>query len=166
MQNLREELDWQRHEVFVFGKHHFTPRLCAWNGDEGLRYHYSHKQLVAEGWSPTLQELKLGLESELGFIFNGVLANWYRDGSDHMGWHSDDESELGPLPVIASLSFGADRDFVLRNKKDPQNKIKVLLEHGSLLIMSGRTQQLYQHSLPSRKKIQHDRINLTFRYIH
>lgn len=94
-----------------------------------------------------------------------MLLNWYRSGEDHMGWHADDEPELGPDPVIASANFGATRDFILRRTDDPSRKIVISLQHGSVLVMQGALQHHWQHSVPKRKKVTHSRFNLTFRTI-
>ena len=105
------------------------------------------------------------MEAAAAARFNSVLANNYRHGQDSMGWHSDDEPELGPEPVIASLSFGAERPFDFRHKRDHHLKHRLLLSHGSLLVMQGNTQQLWQHQLPKRSRVQAGRVNLTFRWI-
>jgi alkylated DNA repair dioxygenase AlkB len=94
-----------------------------------------------------------------------VLANRYRDGRDAMGWHSDDEPELGPAPVIASVSLGASRRFVLKHRDDPAQKLALELDHGSLLVMAGATQRHYKHALPRTARPVGERINLTFRHI-
>ncbi|MCH8492360.1 MAG: alpha-ketoglutarate-dependent dioxygenase AlkB [Idiomarina sp.] len=160
---LLEELSWHQGDVYVFGKWHKTPRLQAWHGDESLTYRYSGKLLTAEPWSKTLHEIRLRLRDH-GFEPNAVLANQYRDGNDKMGWHSDDEPELGENPIILSLSFGVTRDFDLRHKKTKET-YRLELEHGSLLVMAGRTQNFWKHQLPQRKSVTGTRINLTFRTI-
>lgn len=160
---LLEELAWHQGDVYVFGKWHKTPRLQAWHGDSSLTYRYSGKSLTTEPWSDTLNEIRLRLK-EYGFEPNAVLANQYRDGNDKMGWHSDDEPELGRNPIILSLSFGAVRDFDFRHKKTKEI-YRISLEHGSLLVMQGATQRFWQHQLPQRKRENHPRINLTFRTI-
>jgi alkylated DNA repair dioxygenase AlkB len=100
-----------------------------------------------------------------GELFNGVLINMYREGQDSMGWHSDDEKELGKEPVIASISLGASRRFLFREKENRKEKREVFLKDGSLLVMEGRTQELWQHCLPRSAKVKDSRINLTFRRI-
>ncbi|EGN76270.1 alkylated DNA repair protein [Idiomarina sp. A28L] len=160
---LLEELSWHQGDVYVFGRWHKTPRLQAWHGEKELVYRYSGKSLTAEPWSPTLNEIRNRL-MEYGFKPNAVLANQYRNGSDKMGWHSDDEPELGVNPIILSLSFGAQRDFDFRHKKTKET-YRIPLEHGSLLIMKGSTQRFWQHQLPARKRENATRINLTFRSI-
>ncbi|RUO33587.1 alpha-ketoglutarate-dependent dioxygenase AlkB [Aliidiomarina shirensis] len=160
---LLRELAWHQGDVYVFGQWHKTPRLQAWHGESSLTYEYSGKSLIAEPWTDTLNEIRSRLV-EHGFEPNAVLANQYRDGNDKMGWHSDDEPELGDEPVILSLSFGAVRDFDLRHKKTKKS-YRIALEHGSLLIMKGNTQKFWQHQLPKRKRESSARINLTFRTI-
>ncbi|MGX5914591.1 alpha-ketoglutarate-dependent dioxygenase AlkB family protein [Aliidiomarina sp. Khilg15.8] len=162
-EQLSKELAWSQDQIQVFGRWHPIPRLQAWHGEHDLAYKYSGKEMRAKPWTPTLADLKHKLEC-LGLNFNSVLGNWYRDGNDKMGWHSDNEKELGPQPVIASLSFGGVRDFVFRHRHT-REKISLPLEHGSLLIMAGHTQDFWQHSLPARKRVKSPRINLTFRQI-
>lgn len=162
-ENLKQELAWNQDDIQVFGRWHRIPRLQAWHGQSGLSYKYSGKEMRAKPWTPALTDLKHRLEG-LGFSFNSVLGNWYRDGADKMGWHSDNEKELGPQPVIASLSFGNVRDFVFRHRHTGE-KFSLPLKHGSLLIMAGDTQHYWQHSLPARKRVKSPRINLTFRQI-
>lgn len=161
---LTTELNWNQDEIQVFGKWHKIPRLQAWHGDSNLSYKYSGKQFEANPWTPTLLSLKERL-ALLGLRFNSVLGNWYRNGDDKMGWHSDDEKELGLYPVIASVSFGSVRDFAFRHRRSGE-RFMLPLDHGSLLIMAGQTQSYWQHSLPARKRVKSPRINLTFRQIH
>jgi alkylated DNA repair dioxygenase AlkB len=160
---LIAQLNWSQDEIQVFGRWHKIPRLQAWHGEPNLSYKYSGKQFQANPWTPALLSLNEQL-SELGLRFNSVLCNWYRDGEDKMGWHSDNEKELGPSPVIASVSFGSVRDFAFRHRRSG-DKFVLPLEHGSLLIMAGKTQHHWQHSLPPRKRVKSPRINLTFRQI-
>ncbi len=163
---LREELDWQQREILMFGRRCPQPRLVAWYGEPEARYRYSGLQLEPLPWPPGLVELRQRVESLCGLSFNGVLANLYRDGRDHMGWHRDNERELGPDPVLASVSLGAERDFQLRPLRgEPRSIHRLRLGHGSLLLMAGATQAHYQHRLPRRPGLQQARINLTFRRI-
>lgn len=166
---LRKELHWNQGVVTVFGKRHPIPRLEAWHGDPGATYQYSGSDHDPQSWTPTLQKIraKLRLVRE-DFEFNSVLGNLYRNGADAMGWHSDDEPELGKTPCIASLSFGASRDFLLRHRtRKDLEPVKIPLETGSLLIMEGATQEHWHHSIPRRrgKNSPGERINLTFRKI-
>lgn len=163
-ERLQRELAWSQDEIQVFGQWHKIPRLQAWHGETGLAYTYSGKQMQAKPWTPALAELRDRLLN-LGMNFNSVLGNWYRDGNDKMGWHSDNEKELGLQPVIASVSLGSTRDFVFRHRRSG-DKLSLPLQHGSLLIMAGQTQSYWQHSLPARKRVKSPRINLTFRQIH
>ena len=163
---LREELIWEQKPIKIFGKEMLQPRLVAWYGDPGITYTYSGLTLQAHPWHSTLWEIKQTLENTLSTQFNSVLCNLYRDGQDSMGWHADDEPELGPNPVIASLSFGASRMFHLRHKTDLDlPTAKIALEHGSLLVMGGDTQTFWKHQLPKTRRTIGPRINLTFRKI-
>ncbi|MCH8501378.1 MAG: alpha-ketoglutarate-dependent dioxygenase AlkB [Aliidiomarina sp.] len=160
---LYETIEWEVGEVFVFGRWHTTPRLQAWYGDANKSYRYSGKALVAKPWTDALVELRQRLK-ERGFDFNSVLLNLYRDGEDRMGWHRDNEPELGDKPVIASISLGAERDFQLRHRQD-KSKHTLTLGHGSLLLMTGETQTYWEHQLPQRKRCRSPRLNLTFRKV-
>jgi len=162
---LQSSLAWAQHRVRVFGRERPTPRLCAWYGDPQARYAYSGQALEPLPWTPALADIRARLEAALGIPFNSVLCNLYRDGADSMGWHSDDEPELGPAPVIASLTLGAARRFLLRRRDDPARKAEFVLGHGDLLVMAGPTQRYYQHALPKMARVQGERINLTFRWI-
>lgn len=162
---LINELIWRNDKIKMFGKVIDQPRKVAWYGEPGIEYTYSGIRMYANAWTKTLFELKQKLDDSLGTNFNSVLINLYRDGSDYMSWHSDDEKELGTNPLIASLSLGENRDFLFRLKSDKSNKIKLNLNSGSLLVMSDKTQNFWQHSVPKRKKIQNPRLNLTFRTI-
>ncbi len=159
-------LAWQQHRLTLFGRERLTPRLCAWYGDADARYGYSGQTLEPLPWAVPLAALRQRLEAALGLTFNSVLANLYRDGADSMGWHSDDEASLGPQPVIASLSLGATRRFVLRHRhrRDLQT-LTLPLEHGALLVMAGATQHHWHHAVPKTHRPVGARINLTFRYV-
>jgi alkylated DNA repair dioxygenase AlkB len=162
---LQESVDWETHRIRLFGREVESPRLSSWIGDEGVAYSYSGTRFQPHPWPAALADVRHRLESELHGGFNSVLANRYRSGSDYMGWHSDNEPALGRRPVIASLSLGATRRFVLKHRQEPTRKLSLDLPHGSLLVMRGDTQQCYRHSLPSTKKPVGERINLTFRRI-
>ena len=143
-----------------------SPRLSAWYGDPSARYAYSGLSLEPIPWFPVLAEIKAEVEAASGAVFNSVLANLYRDGADSMGWHSDDEPELGERPVIASASFGAIRRFRLRHRHRRElDPVAVPLNHGSLLIMKGDTQSNWKHQIPKTRKVSEPRVNLTFRTI-
>ncbi|MCC5854704.1 MAG: alpha-ketoglutarate-dependent dioxygenase AlkB [Idiomarina sp.] len=160
---LATELNWQQGDVFIFGKWQKIPRLQAFHGDYGLGYTYSGKTLFPEPWTPSLLQIKAEL-NQLGFFPNVVLANLYRDGEDKMGWHRDNEPELGDQPQILSLSLGAARDFQLRHR-ETRTRVDLRLDHGSLLVMQGNSQQEWEHQLPPRKRCKEPRLNLTFRTI-
>ncbi|MDR7097656.1 alkylated DNA repair dioxygenase AlkB [Lysobacter niabensis] len=165
LRGLREEVAWETHHVRLFGREHASPRLSCWIGDPGTAYRYSGTLFEPRPWPSSLQRLRERLSAELDVGFNSVLANRYRDGRDCMGWHSDSEPELGPAPLIASVSLGATRRFVLKHRDRPQEKLAIDLPHGSLLVMAGATQRHYRHALPRTAKAVGERINLTFRQI-
>ena len=164
-QELLLKIPWQQDDIKVFGKVHAQPRLTALFGNEGKSYSYSNIKMQPHSWSPLLQNLKLKVEALSTHEFTTVLLNLYRDGKDSNGWHADNEKELGVNPVIASLSFGAERYFHLQHNTDKSQKIKILLEHGSLLVMKGTTQHFWKHQIPKTAKPIGSRINLTFRSI-
>jgi alkylated DNA repair dioxygenase AlkB len=163
LERLIAEVDWRREELRLFGRVSEVPRRIAWQGDAGTAYRYSGVTHVAEGWTPAVLEIRERLQRDLDPArFNGVLLNLYRDGNDAMGWHADDERELGDHPTIASVSLGASRPFRMR-RRDKSAAHEHDLPHGSLLVMSGATQRYWQHCLPRRKRITTPRVNLTFR---
>ena len=162
---LRDAIPWEVHRIRLFGREHDSPRLSCWIGDPGAGYRYSGTRFQPNPWPAMLLPIRERLARELGVEFNSVLANCYRDGRDAMGWHGDDERELGPAPVIASLSLGAARRFVLKHRQHPECKLALELPPGSLLVMAGPTQQHYRHALPRTAKPVGERINLTFRRI-
>lgn len=165
LDQLRDTIPWEIHRIRLFGREHPAPRQSCWIGDPGVSYRYSGTLFEPRPWPPALGEIRGRLARELHVDFNSVLANRYRDGRDAMGWHSDDERELGPAPAIASLSLGATRRFVLKHRQDPERKLALELPHGSLLVMSGATQRHYRHALPRTSRPVGERINLTFRRI-
>ncbi len=156
---------WETHRIRLFGREAASPRLSCWIGDPGASYRYSGTLFQPRPWPAALLPIRERLAHELGVDFNSVLANLYRDGRDAMGWHGDDERELGRRPVIASLSLGARRRFVFRRRDDPSTRQVLELPHGSLLVMAGDTQRLYRHALPRTTRPVAARINLTFRRI-
>ncbi|MBO9829005.1 alpha-ketoglutarate-dependent dioxygenase AlkB [Xanthomonas sp. A2111] len=162
---LLREVPWEVHRIRLFGKLVDSPRLSCWIGDADASYRYSGTRFAPHPWPAALLPLRARLAAETGVAFNSVLANRYRDGRDAMGWHSDDERELGPAPVIASLSLGATRRFVLRHRQQPALRQALELTSGGLLLMAGDTQRLYRHALPRTAKPVGERINLTFRRI-
>jgi len=162
---LMQELQWEEKAIKIFGRMVMQPRLVAWYGEPEAVYTYSGTTFAPHAFTPTLLRIKQDIESHLNARFNSVLANCYRHGQDSMGWHSDDEKELGTNPLIASLSLGQERVFKLRHKKDKTLKMDVRLPHGSLLIMGGAMQHHWQHQLPKSAKAPGPRINLTFRQV-
>ena len=165
MHLLQQSLDWRQEQITLYGKTFDVPRLQAWYGDENAHYQYSNLSMQPLPWTPVLLELKQKCESVSNGCFNSVLANLYRHGQDGMGRHADNEPELGQQPVIASLSFGEVRNLDFYHN-DTNDKVRLPLENGSLLIMSGDTQKYWQHSVAKTKKNLAARINLTFRYVH
>lgn len=162
---LHGEIVWERHRLNMFGREIDAPRLSSWIGDADAVYAYSRKTFVPQAWTPALLEIRDWLQALTSATFNSVLCNLYRDGNDAMGWHSDDEPELGAESVIASLSFGAVRKFRLRHRSDASRRLDIDLPSGSVLLMAGSTQENYRHDLPRSKRITAPRINLTFRKI-
>jgi alkylated DNA repair dioxygenase AlkB len=162
---LRTAIPWQQHRIRLFGRELAVPRLSCWIGDPDAHYRYSGSDFEPLPWPPALLPLRERVERACATAFNSVLANLYRDGRDAMGWHADDEPELGPAPVIASLSLGASRRFVLRHRRDPALRLALELPPGSLLVMRGATQANYRHALPRTAKAVGERINLTFRQV-
>ena len=158
------KLPWESMIIKMFGKDRKIPRLQCWIGDEGCEYRYSGKQLNRQIWSQDLIMIRKKIYKELKIDFNSVLANYYRDGKDSMGWHSDDEKELGPDPTIASISFGSERDLVFRNKITKET-IAIPQTNGCLILIDGETQKNWQHSIKKTQKVIGPRINLTFRNI-
>ena len=159
---LLHETPWREESVVVYGKRHLQPRLTAWYGDAS--YTYSGLRLEPLPWTALLLEIRAAVEAACGRRFNSVLLNRYRNERDSMGMHSDDEPELGDAPVIASLSYGATRTFILRHKRDKRT-VRLPLEDGSLLLMSGQLQRNWLHGINKSTRPLGERLNLTFRYI-
>jgi len=162
---LRTNVAWRQDHLKMFGKVVPVPRLEAWVADEGFDYTYSGIHHEPDPWIDELIELRDLSSSHSGTTFNSVLCNLYRDGTDGVDWHADDEPEFGSMPVIASLSLGATRRFDLRRVDDHSIKLELDLHHGDLVIMSGTTQTLWRHRVPKTKKPVGERINLTFRNV-
>ena len=162
---LLQEIAWQQDNITVFGKTHPQPRLTALYGNEGKPYSYSNITMQPHPWNTLLQKIKYHIETTTECQFTTVLLNQYRDGKDSNGWHADNEKELGTNPIIASLSFGAERVFQLKHNTIADAKKSIVLEHGSLLLMKGRTQHFWKHQIPKTAKPIGNRINLTFRSI-
>lgn len=162
--SLSNEVNWMNDEVMMFGKKLILSRKMALFGDSDLSYKYSKVEHKAQFWNLDLLTLKKQIEEKTQCVFNTCLLNYYHHGNEGMGWHSDDEKELGINPIIASVSLGAERKFMYKHKVSNE-KVELYLKHGSLLLMKGTTQHHWLHSLPKSKKISEPRINLTFRKI-
>ncbi len=165
LQSLLSETPWEQPVVHLHGRDYPVPRRVAWYGDPQASYGYSGLQHQPLPWTPTLLAIRRQLEQHVKAPLNAVLLNFYRDGQDSMGWHSDDETELGPEPLIASLSLGGVRRFDLRRKGQGRIEHSLNLEHGSLLVMRGSTQHYWQHQVAKTRRPCAPRINLTFRWI-
>ena len=165
LSRLQSDIAWQQPSLTIYGKRHPIPRLQAWMGNRAHTYRYSGTDFTSVTWPDYLASLAKDLSQIAGVEFNSVLLNLYRNGQDSMGWHSDDEPELGETPVIASLSLGAERDFTLRPSGATRQAYSLPLQHGSLLIMKAGMQSDWQHALPRRARVSEPRINLTFRKI-
>ncbi|NIB41244.1 alpha-ketoglutarate-dependent dioxygenase AlkB [Pseudomaricurvus alkylphenolicus] len=165
-QILRQQLAWEQSVIQIYGKPTPIPRLNAWYGDPHCDYSYSGYQLPLHPWTEDLLALRAQLHQLLGISFNSVLANCYRNGHDSVAWHADNEPELGPRPVIASISLGASRRFVLKHRRRKDiDPVTITLNHGALLVMAGETQHQWLHALPKTRQAVGERINLTFRLI-
>lgn len=165
MRQLIDEIPWRQETVRLWGRSFVQPRLIAWHGDADASYRYSKKTWLPQPWTPTLMELRSRLEDVVGSKFNGVLLNYYRDHRDGMGMHSDDEPELGPTPVIASLSLGATRVMKFQHRSCAMPIARVPLVCGSLLVMRGETQRFWKHGIDKQTKACGGRLNLTFRNV-
>ena len=163
---LQNTISWKQEEVRFYGKTYPVPRKTAWYGYEGFNYSYSGITCYPEIWTKELLEIKSQIEQ---FIpeedFTSVLLNLYNNGNDKMGWHADDEKELGINPTIASVSLGETRRFDIKHKQNKELHYKFELTSGSLLIMRGALQHHWIHQIPTQKKVKDPRINLTFRTI-
>jgi alkylated DNA repair dioxygenase AlkB len=164
-EQLLKEISWKQYQIRMFGKMIDQPRLTAWYGHKNIAYSYSGLNLQATPFTPLLDKLRIQIEENFQTSFNSVLLNLYRNEKDSMGWHADDEKELGNAPVIASLSFGSTRKFLLKHKQDKVLKLALDLTPGSLVIMKGSMQNHWLHAIPKSSKICNARINLTYRAI-
>lgn len=173
MADLQAQIGWDTHRIRLFGRAVDAPRRSCWIGDPGAAYTYSRTRFEPRPWPPALLPIRDRLQAQTGGRFDSVLANLYRDGRDSMGWHSDDEPELGARPLIASLSLGAERRFLLKPRdrrwRGPDGRLPrafaLTLPPGSLLLMAGETQRHYLHALPSTARPVGPRLNLTFRRV-
>lgn len=163
--SLLTTIKWEQRPIKIFGKEVMQPRLTAWYGDEGKEYTYSGLTMCANSWIDPLLNIKNKIEKAAGVTFNSVLLNQYRNEQDSVGWHRDNEKELGKNPVIGSVSLGATRKFHLKHYFDKKLKTSIDLTHGSFLLMRGETQHFWQHSIPKKSTPTGARINLTFRVL-
>lgn len=161
LQELLASNSWEQQSLYMYGKFVDEPRLSTWHSD-GQSYAYSGIPRTALPWTPTLRSLRSRCESHTSHTFNGVLVNYYRDGNDHLGWHSDDEMVNGSEPLIASVSLGAERRFELRHRESG-TIASAMLSHGALLVMSGLSQRCWEHRVPKMPRLEDPRVNLTFR---
>lgn len=161
---LRDELHWRQDNIRIAGKTQALPRLQAWYGAKN--YQYSGIQLPAQNFTPLLADILKQTEQLTGHRFNVVLANFYRNGQDSVGWHSDDEKELGVNPVVATVSLGASRRFSLKPKYEQKPPLHIDLPSGSLMVMEAGVQEAWQHAILKGKNVIDGRISLTFRYIY
>jgi alkylated DNA repair dioxygenase AlkB len=164
-QALLTEIRWRQEPIILFGKAILQPRLTAWIGDADKPYRYSGITMVPQPWTDTLLKIKSRAESVADVRFTNALLNYYRDGKDSMGWHRDNEKELGKNPEIGSVSFGQEREFRLRHVDDPKRKVSIALSSGSFLLMRGSTQHYWYHSIPKMSRPAQARINITFRIL-
>ena len=165
-QQLIDETKWRSESISLWGKKVLQPRLIAWYGDPGKAYTYSNIRLEPTPWTPLLSDVRDRVSRACDVSFNSVLLNYYRDQKDSMGLHSDDEPELGPGPVIASLSLGAERTFTMKHRRDKAvTPVKLKLASGSLLLMRGETQRYWKHGINKQTRPIGPRVNLTFRQI-
>ncbi|WP_407485421.1 alpha-ketoglutarate-dependent dioxygenase AlkB family protein [Elizabethkingia miricola] len=163
-QLLLSEIEWRNDEAIIFGKKILTKRKVAWYGDIPFEYTYSNATKTALPWTENLLILKKIAEQTTGETYNSCLLNLYHSGDEGMAWHSDAEKDLKKHGAIGSMSFGAERKFAFKHKKT-QEKVELILEHGSLLVMKDETQDFWLHRLPPTKKFFKERVNLTFRNI-
>ena len=161
---LQQKVTWQQEKIKLYGQVHDLPRLTAWYGDPAKTYIYSGITVHSLEWIAPLLEIKRRIEGVSDYSFNSVLLNRYRNGSDSVSWHADDEPALGQNPLIGSVSFGEARSFQMKHKSLDEKR-KIILEHGSYLLMKGSTQHCWLHQIPKSKRALGERINLTFRDI-
>jgi alkylated DNA repair dioxygenase AlkB len=164
LNRLLINIEWKNDEAVIYGKRITTKRKVAWYADQPFEYTYSKTTKRALPWTNELLQLKALVEKRTDEQFNSCLLNLYHDGSEGMAWHSDGEKDLEKNGAIGSLSFGAERKFSFKHKASKES-VSLVLEHGSLLVMQGRTQTYWQHRLPPTKTVSTPRINLTFRSI-
>jgi alkylated DNA repair dioxygenase AlkB len=165
LKDLTEKVPWQQEPIKMFGKEVMQPRLTCWFSDPGLNYSYSGITMKSHHWISPLPEIKSRIETLAGVKFTGALLNYYRDGQDSMGWHRDNEKELGRNPVIGSVSLGGTRIFQFRDHLTKKKLVSLELTNGSFLLMSGESQQFWEHRIPKKSGSAVPRLNITFRVI-
>ncbi len=165
MTELLDLDSWQQEELMMYGRPVRVPRRVSYHGDAGAAYNYSGLNHQPNPWSRLAHRLCHDINELTGLQFNSVLINHYRNGEDYMGWHSDSERELGPEPVIASVSLGCERRFRFRSKANRRHVLDMWLDPGSLLLMSPAVQKNWQHMLPRARGLKTERINMTFRHV-
>ncbi len=161
-ESLLKNNPWENDKIKIYGKEITTKRKVAWFAENALPYQYSNQVKTPRPFSPLLLELKNLVQKFTSKNYNACLLNYYHDGSEYMGWHADNEKSIASNSSIASLSFGATRKFLFKHKTN-QQKIQIILQPGSLLLMQGATQKYWKHSLPKAATVKNARINLTFR---
>lgn len=164
-EELSQQEGWRQDSLTMFGRQIPIPRLHRWYADRGQSYSWSGITMEAERFPASLDKTREELKTRTGTWFNTALANLYRDGNDSVSWHADDERELGPKPLIASLSLGAPRKFRMRRRDDHAERFELTLTHGSMLVLGGDTQQEWEHCVPKTRKVVSPRVNVTFRLI-
>lgn len=162
---LRDTIHWQQDDIKIFGKTYQQPRLTALYANNSTPYSYSGITMHPKLFTPELRQIKSDIENEIQHKFTSVLLNLYRNGNDSNGWHADNEKELGKKPIIASVSFGETRPFHFKHRHLKEERHKLNLHHGSLLVMKGDMQQFWLHQIAKTKKSIGERINLTYRTI-
>ncbi|MDG5493114.1 alpha-ketoglutarate-dependent dioxygenase AlkB [Psychroserpens sp. SPM9] len=160
---LKNTIKWQQDDITIFGKTYKQPRLTALYADNNKPYSYSNIVMKPHRFTEELLTIKSDIESEVQHKFTSVLLNLYRNGNDSNGWHADNEKALGSNPVIASVSFGATRPFHFKHRTIKDERHKIPLEHGSLLLMKDEMQHFWLHQIAKTKTVIDERINLTFR---
>ena len=166
LNELLDNIEWKHESIKLFGKQILQPRLTAWYGDQGKVYTYSGLVNTPIPWTNPLLEIKDHIEKLYQVKFNSALLNLYRNGQDSMGWHADNEKELGSCPIISSVSFGASRLFKLKHKYKKNCRYTIQLDSGSCLLMMNKTQEFWLHQIPKQINCLEPRINITYRYIY
>lgn len=163
LQKFIKTVPWVQRSVLMYGKEVITPRLTAWYGDPDIDYSIADKKLSPLAWTEEILMIKARVEHTAGTAFNSVLLNYYRDGNDSVSWHDDMDGIPGKNQIVASVSFGQERIFDIRNKHDHAKKYAIPLHNGSYLLMKGNFQQDWQHRIAKSTRLMKERVNLTFR---